>query len=209
MAGLDFDLRVAARAAGRDEQMALEALEAAGQAGLVDDDAANRYRFRHALVRSALREQLSRSRRVRVHLRVGEALEAVHGDHLDEHAGGLAYHFSEAVPVGGAPRAYRYTLLAAERATRLLSHDEAVDAYGHALELLDHVEGMGPLARYDLLVARSVAQRKAGDMIGALDTLRAATEEAAGQEAPSRWPGRPSRRRTSGSAPPAMTPSSW
>jgi class 3 adenylate cyclase/tetratricopeptide (TPR) repeat protein len=184
VAGLDFDLRVAARAAGRDEPAALEALEAAGQAGLVDEDGANRYRFRHAIVRSALREQLSRSRRVRVHLKVGEALEAVHRAYLDEHVNALAYHFSEAIPVGAASRAYRYTILAAQRAARLLSHDEAVDAYGRALDLLDQVEGMGPLARYDLHLSRSVAQRRAGDVIGALDSLRAATEEAASQGAP-------------------------
>ncbi len=184
VAGLDFDLRVVARATERGELAALEALETAGRAGLVEEKGANRYRFRHALVRSALREQLSQSRRVRVHLQVGEALETVHRDHLDDHVNALAYHFSQAVPAGGAPRAYRYTVLAAERATRFLSHDEAVEAYGHALELLDKVDGMGTLGRYDLLVVRSEAQRKAGDLIGALHTLRAAAEEATVQGAP-------------------------
>jgi hypothetical protein len=119
-----------------------------------------------------------------VHLKIGEALEEVHCDRLDEHASALAYHFFEAVSIGAASRAYRYTLRAAERASCVLSHDEAVDAYGQALDLLDLVEGMGPLARYDLLVARSEAQRKAGNVIGALDTLRTATEEAATQKAP-------------------------
>jgi DNA-binding SARP family transcriptional activator len=183
VAGLDFDLRVIARAAERGELAALEALETAARAGLVEEKGPNRYRFRHALVRSALREQLSQSRRVRVHLQVGEALEAVHRDRLDDQVNALAYHFSQAVPVGAAHRAYRYTVLAAERATAFLSHDEAVEAYGQALELLDEVDGMGPLARYDLLFVRSEAQRKAGDIIGALDTLRAAVEEAATQGA--------------------------
>ncbi|MEA2592099.1 MAG: hypothetical protein QOD62_1930, partial [Actinomycetota bacterium] len=184
VAGLDFDLRVLARAAERNEVAALEALETADQAGLVEEHGANRYRFRHALVRSALRAQLSQSRRVRVHLRVGEALETVHRDHLHDHVNALAYHFSQAVPVGAAPRAYRYTLLAAERATRFLSYDEAVEAYGQALELLDEVEGLGPLARYHVLFGRGEAQRRAGDVIGALQTLRAAAEEAALQKAP-------------------------
>lgn len=182
--GLDFDLRVVAGAAGRDELAALKALEMASQAGLIEEDVANRYRFRHALVRSSLRGQLSQTRRVRVHLRVGEAIEAVHPGDLDSHANALAYHFFEALPVGGAPKAYRYTLVAAERATRLLSHDQAVDAYGQALEILKQVDGMGPLARYDLLIARSEAQRKSGDVIGALNSLRAATEEAVSQGAP-------------------------
>jgi DNA-binding SARP family transcriptional activator len=183
VAGLDFDLRVVARAAGHRELVTLEALETASQAGLVDEDGANRYRFRHALVRSALREQLSQSRRVRVHLQVGEALEAVYGEHLHDHVSALAYHFSQAASVGGALRAYRYTLLAAQRATGLLSHDEAVDAYGQALELVDQVDGLDPLARYALLIDRSVAQRKAGDLFSALDTLRVAAEEASAQGA--------------------------
>jgi tetratricopeptide (TPR) repeat protein len=179
VAGLDFDLRVVAQAAGRDEPAALEAFEKGTEAGLLEEDGANRFRFRHALVRSALREQLSQARRVRVHLHVGEALESVHRDQLDIHANALAYHFYEAVPAGGASKAYRYTLMAAERATRLLSHDQAVEAYGQALELLDKVDEADPLARCDVLVARSEAQRRSGDVIGALGTLRAAAEEAA------------------------------
>lgn len=178
VAGLEFDLRVLAMASGRDELAALESLEAAGRAGLVDEDAPNHYRFRHALVRSAIREQMGRSRSVRVHLQVGEALEAFHRDRLDEHASELAYHFWEAVPAGAAASAFRYILLAAERATRLLSHGEAVAAYGQALELLDQVEGLGPPFRHDLVLARGEAQRRAGDVAAALSTLRAAAIEA-------------------------------
>lgn len=179
VAGLDFDLRVVAQAAGRDEQAAIEAFENGTEAGLLEEDGANRFRFRHGLVRSALREQLSQARRVRVHLRMGEALESVYRDQLDNHANALAYHFFEAVPAGGAAKAYRYTLLAAERATQLLSHGQAVEAYGQALELLDGLDGTGPFARYEVLIARSEAQRRSGDVIGALGTLRAAADQAA------------------------------
>ncbi|HEY3585807.1 MAG TPA: hypothetical protein VGK85_01585, partial [Myxococcaceae bacterium] len=180
VAGLAFDLRVVARAAGRDDLAALRGLEAAALAGLVQEEAPNLYRFRHALVRSALLEQLSRSRLVRVHFQIGEALEAVEKDHLDEHASELAYHFGEAIPVGAAGRAFRYSLLAAQRATRLLSHQEAVEAYGQALGALEKTDGLNrdPLARYDVLLARGEAQRRAGDLIGALDTLRSAAGEA-------------------------------
>ncbi|MGH3994830.1 MAG: ATP-binding protein, partial [Pseudonocardiaceae bacterium] len=147
VAGLDFELPVVAGAAGCKEPDALDVLEGAQGTGLIQETDLNRYRFRHALVRSALRDGLSRSRRARLHLAVGEALEAVHANQLDEHAAALAHHFSEAAAVGGAPHAYRYSLLAAERASRL-SHDEAVKAYGQALELLDQVDGTDPLARY-------------------------------------------------------------
>jgi class 3 adenylate cyclase len=182
--GLAFDAGVVAMAAGCDDAGTLGSLESAGQAGLVDEDGVDRYRFRHALVRSVLRDQLSRSRRVRFHLRVGEAIEAVHHDDIGEHAAALAHHFGEAVALGGAPKAYRYSILAAEHAGRLLSHQEAVGHFGRALELVDQARGGDPMARYTLLVARSEAQRRAGDMLGALDTLSDAANEAAARRAP-------------------------
>ena len=161
--GLDFDLRVTARAAGRDELAVLESLEGAVRAGLVEEPAPNRYRFAHALVRAALREELSRSRRVRLHLAVGEAIEAVFGDHLDEHVPALAYHYFEAVPAGGAAKAYRYAVLAGERATRLVSHHEAVQAYGRALQLLDRFEGGNAVTSCELLLALGEAGVRAGE----------------------------------------------
>jgi DNA-binding SARP family transcriptional activator len=185
VAGLDFDLRVAARAAGRSEAEALDALEGAGRAGLLEEVGPNRYRFAHALVRSALRSELSLSRRARIHLRVGESLEALHGDRSEEHASELAHHFFEAVPAAGPEKAYHYALLAADRATRLLSHHEAADEYGRALELLDHQplpgqgDSGGSLGRADLLLARGLAQYRTGEFPGARATLRAAADEAA------------------------------
>jgi hypothetical protein len=43
---------------------------------------------------------------------------------------------------------------------------------------------LNPLARYDLLLARGEAQRRAGNVIGAFDTLRTAAGEASMQGAP-------------------------
>lgn len=177
IAGLEFDLRVVASAAGFDEMKVLRALETATQAALLEEVGANSYRFRHGVVRTALRMQLSESRRVRLHLKVGEALEIVHANRLDQFAQQLSTHFLEALPVGGAPKAYRYTILAAQQAARLLSHEEEVSAYGRALQLLGDVDE-GPPARYRLLVARSEAQRRSGDVLGALVSLKEAVEAA-------------------------------
>jgi class 3 adenylate cyclase/tetratricopeptide (TPR) repeat protein len=177
VAGLDFDLRVLSRAAECRELDTLEALEAADGAGLVVEAGVDRYRFTHALVRSALRDGLSRSRRARLHLAVGEAIEALHGDDPAPHAPALAYHFFEAVPAGGGQKAYRYSVLAAEEAFRLLSFSEAADAYGRAIELLDHTTGSDPLARAHLLLARGRAQRRASDFPSAMETFREAVAE--------------------------------
>jgi class 3 adenylate cyclase/tetratricopeptide (TPR) repeat protein len=183
VAGLDFDLRVAARASGHDELDALGRLEAAGRAGLVEETGPNRYRFSHGLVRSTLRDELSRSRRIRIHLQLGGALEAIYGDHLEDHADALAFHFFEAMPALGA-KAYWYSVMAGERANRLLSHEEAADHYGRALEVLDQVDGPDAPARFHLLSARGEAQQAAGDLSAALATYRMAADEAIESQAP-------------------------
>jgi class 3 adenylate cyclase/tetratricopeptide (TPR) repeat protein len=176
--GLDFELPVAARVAGRVELDALDGLEAASRAGLVVEVGVDRYRFAHALVRSALRDELSRSRRVRLHLAAADALEALHNDELAEHAAALAYHCFEAVPAGGAERAYRYSLLAAEHATRLLAFAEAAESYGRALEVLDQAGERDPRARGQLMLAKGRAHRDASDFLAAVDVLGQAAAEA-------------------------------
>lgn len=181
VAGERFDLRVVAGAAGGGELPALEAVEAAVRTGLLEEEGPDRFRFRHALVRAVLQQRLSRSRRVRLHLRVGEAMEQVHSRQLEHHVDALAHHFFEALPAGGAPKALRYTVMLAEQATRLLSHEQAVEAYDRALELVERVSDPNGPSRYDILTARSEAQRSAGDMLGALGTLEAAARDAESQ----------------------------
>jgi hypothetical protein len=184
VAGPDFELRVVAQAIGRSELDTLGALEAAARAGLLEETAADYYRFSHGLVRAALRDRLSRSRRVRIHLQVGEALEAIHGPELDDHAAALAHHFYEAMPVIGAKKAYRYAILAARRAVQLLSHDEAAGHYGRALELLTDAGESDETTRYELLLARAAVQRAAGNLRDALVSLRDAVDEASARGGP-------------------------
>lgn len=52
----------------------------------------DRYQFTHALVQQTLSENLSTSRKVRLHVRIGEVLETMYGDRPENHA-------SEAGPV--------------------------------------------------------------------------------------------------------------
>ncbi len=176
VAGLDFDLRVAAVAAGCEDLAAVDACEAAAGAGLVNEAGPDRYCFTHGLVRATLRDELSRSRRVRIHLRVGEALEQVFTDRLHEHLPNLAYQFFEAAPAGGALKALRYAVLAAEQSAHQLAYAEAADAYGRALDLLETVPPEGRPARAELLLARGEAENRAGNKGPALEMLRAAAE---------------------------------
>ncbi len=119
------------RAAGIDAESVLDALEEGEAAHLITavDGRRGRYAFVHALVRSTLYDEIPTTRRLRLHRRIGEALEARGGDaHLDE----LAYHFAEAAALGEVGKAVEYGRRAAEHATARLAYEEAVADYERA-----------------------------------------------------------------------------
>ena len=89
------------------------------------------YVFRQALVQESAYKTILRKQRREYHLKVGEAMESLFPDQLDEHAIVLAYHFSEA---GDQAHALKYHTIAADTAYRLYAHAEAVEHYTQALE---------------------------------------------------------------------------
>jgi tetratricopeptide (TPR) repeat protein len=92
-----------------------------------------RYQFSHALVQQTLAEELSPSRRVRMHARIGEALEELYGVNAETHAAELAYHFTQAEPVLGGERLVRYSLLAGEQALAAYAWEEALGYFERGL----------------------------------------------------------------------------
>lgn len=84
------------------------------------------YQFSHALVQQTLRERLSTSRRVRLHAKIGEALETLYGEQPGDHAAELAYHFAEAEPVAGTDKLVKYTMMAGEFALETYAQEEAL-----------------------------------------------------------------------------------
>jgi class 3 adenylate cyclase/tetratricopeptide (TPR) repeat protein len=165
--GLEFDPAVVAAAGGMGEDDLLAAVEEAAAARLVAEvpGAAPRNRFSHALVRATLYDELSAGRRVTFHRKVAEAIEAVHGQKLDEHLPALAHHWARAsAPAAEAGKAIDYATRAGDRALAQLAHDEAVAYYRQALDLL---EASGAPAdnpqRLELFIALGEAQRRAGD----------------------------------------------
>ena len=119
-----------------------------------DDDS---FSFTHALVREVLYEQPSASRRVRLHRRVGEALEDLGGTNAE-----LSHHFYEARHVGGAEKALEYALAAAEQAARSVAYEEASAHYRRALELEIARPGARALRHPDRARRHADARRRAG-----------------------------------------------
>lgn len=120
----------------------LQALESALAVGVIQElpGSAERYLFTHALIQQTLAHELSGVRRVRLHARIGQALEELYGADAEAHAAELVYHFAEALPVTGPEKVVHYSLLAGERALASYAWEEAVAHYQTALELLEELE---------------------------------------------------------------------
>jgi tetratricopeptide (TPR) repeat protein len=171
--GRDFDAGLVERVVSLDEDAFLNALDEALATGLVVESPANtgRYSFSHALIRETLYEGMSAPRRARTHRRVGEALETSGGD---RHLTALALHFTRAAGPEDAEKAIEYAIRAGEQATTMLAHEEAVDHYTHALEVLERFNHEADSRRCELLILLGEAQVRARDRPVAREAFREA-----------------------------------
>ncbi|HEY8217140.1 MAG TPA: AAA family ATPase, partial [Acidimicrobiia bacterium] len=170
--GREFPVDLVAEVAGLAEDAVLEHVESAIAARLVDEvpRSPGRMSFSHALVQSTLVEELSTTRRVRLHAAIGAALEERGGATSAE----LAHHFAEGATTGVADRALEYARRAATEASERLAYDEAVHFFDLALEMLEVADG-DSRTRAELLVARGWVHHLAGDQdAGRADALVAA-----------------------------------
>jgi len=89
------------------------------------------YTFRHVLIQEAAYDSILLKNRAELHRRIGETLEELHGDRLEEFAPLLAHHFYAAQD----SRSLKYDLLAGEKATQLYANAEAATHFSRALEV--------------------------------------------------------------------------
>jgi DNA-binding SARP family transcriptional activator len=146
---------------------ALDALEHAVAAGLLTEAGPGEYAFAHALVRQTLYDDLSAARRMRLHRRIGEALEELR----PQDAEALAHHFAQAAADGQATKAAGYALAAGRGAAERLGYEEAADHYERGLTALG--EGHDERRR-ELLLALGEARWNAGERVKARAASRAA-----------------------------------
>ncbi|HYD11153.1 MAG TPA: AAA family ATPase, partial [Acidimicrobiales bacterium] len=158
--GHDVALDVLATVTELGEDATVDALDNAVAAGLLTERAVGAYRFAHAVVRTTLYDELSATRRARLHRRVAEVLEVRHGDDPAS-AGALAHHWSSAGGGDAADRAVHFASIAAVHAFRALGIDESIAWYDLALEVLDAERSTRTveLARHRADVAAAVSHR--------------------------------------------------
>ncbi len=156
--GMQFQLPVIAIVQGGDEDSLVEAFDESVTARLLVEMGVGSYRFSHALVRSTLYDEISLTARVRLHRRVGTALESVSPDDVVA----LAHHFGIAAAGGqDVERAIRYSVAAARNALMALAVGDAKTFASKALDLLE--DHHNDILRCDALTCLGGAERFLGE----------------------------------------------
>ena len=94
------------------------------------------YVFKHALTQEVAYKTLLSPARKHLHQRVGQAMEVIFGQRIEEFTGILAFHYM----AGEAwAKAMEYSTRAGDRAAQLYAYSESREHYRHALECLRHL----------------------------------------------------------------------
>ncbi|HEY2302014.1 MAG TPA: BTAD domain-containing putative transcriptional regulator [Acidimicrobiales bacterium] len=158
--GRNFDLGLLASVLDADEDDLLELLEQATSANLLTSNRTDQFSFIHALAAHALYEELSLSRRSRLHQRVAEFLQDRSAADGVSRSAELAYHWSRTNEVATA---IVHARQAGREALAQLGPDQAARWFELALELLHSKDQIDDRLRSDLLTDLGEAQRQAGD----------------------------------------------
>ena len=110
--GREFDLEIIERVSRHPPEDVSGALAAAADARLIAEsrERPGRYSFAHALVGETLHAEVPAARRAVIHREIGEAIEALHPDEVDERLGHIAHHYLEAGRAVDTERAVDYAV---------------------------------------------------------------------------------------------------
>jgi len=155
-----------------DEESLLDSLDELLAAGMIRPaPEADSYEFSHALVRQTIYEELSPSRRARVHRRVAQALERAYAGGECEAAAELASQYNQSRSLPGFEHGLSFALLAAERAAAQYAHAEAVR---YLLMARNLASSSGPQQRAEILCKLALAQLDALMVDESLETVERA-----------------------------------
>jgi len=168
VAGRRFDFELLQTLTQRDEAQLLALVRELVDAQLVVEESSDRFAFRHALTREAMRARLLARERVALHRAIATALEQVYDDVTHDGDDALSYHSYEA---GEWESARRYALRAAERALALSAPREALQHFDRAVTATVNA-GLPPGVA--LLTGRGRAHETLGSFAQANDDFGAA-----------------------------------
>lgn len=178
VAGQEVDVAVLQAAGGLEATTVLERLHAPVEHGLVAPSAAGRFRFVHALVRETIYGDLLPATRVRLHARIGEAIERLYADESESSPlGTLAWHFLHAAPLGTAAKAVDYAQRAGQRAMGVYAYPDALRAFEQALDGIGADALVRP-RRLELRLLAAEAASRAGYDVRARELYPLAAQDA-------------------------------
>lgn len=141
--GDEFTFEVIQRVSGTPERKLLSRLSEEliedqrlireSSAGYLGEQVVSKYRFAHILFQQYLYNALKRAEKRKIHLAVGQELESVYDQYLDQIASRLAYHFEAC---GEVEKALTYFELAGERAHTHFALQDSATFFTKALELV-------------------------------------------------------------------------
>jgi class 3 adenylate cyclase/tetratricopeptide (TPR) repeat protein len=135
--GREFAQRILERVTPKPQELSkllqeLKALEVIQQIRVLPDP---EYIFKHVLTLVVVYNSLLLKRRKELHGLVGQAIEELYKDRLEEQYEALAHHFSNSTHLD---KAIQYLEMAGDKATKYFSLGEARKHYRVAIELLDY-----------------------------------------------------------------------
>jgi class 3 adenylate cyclase len=158
--GQSFEASLLTAASGRPGEAVEEALHAAEQQQILEEEpAGRRYRFRHALTREVIYEDLPAPKRERLHLRAAEVLRT----RPDFAPVDVVFHLMAANAFG---EALPLCLQAARDASRQAAYEEAADLFRRALP---HI--VDPKTRADVLCEAGEASGRMGQAGSSVEYL--------------------------------------
>jgi DNA-binding CsgD family transcriptional regulator len=166
-----FDFAELAAMTDLDDSPLLDCVEEALAGELLHAVGAERYTFAHALVRQTLYEQMSSSRRARLHRRLAEVLERLHEGDPTPVAAELVRQYQESATLPGAERGAIHAVAAGRAARAVYAPEDAVVTLCRGLDLAV-VEDDDTRGR--LLSELALAQADCGLYSDARGTLEAA-----------------------------------
>ncbi|HEX8769483.1 MAG TPA: AAA family ATPase, partial [Acidimicrobiales bacterium] len=173
--GRSFTVPVVATMLDAPALRALEQVDEAEYAGLVEPDAAqhqHQHSFVHALVCDAIVASIDAPSQVRLHRRAADAIEQHYIHDLRPHLFDIARHWAEAAVEGDAATATAWIERAGQEAMRQLAYEEGARLFCQALQVGGRHLDDG--ARCRLLLAAAEGLGLSADLEGRLDACREA-----------------------------------
>jgi tetratricopeptide (TPR) repeat protein len=156
--GREFDFDLLSRITDSSDDDLLDVVDEALEARVIEKatGGAERYQFTHALIQQTLSDELSPSCKVRLHARIGEALEVLYGDNVEAHADQLAYHFTQAETVIGTDKLVQYSVMAGEKDLETYAIEDALPHFQRALAVRENQIMDDELATLKFRVGRTM-----------------------------------------------------